>query len=388
MAKKWMSKIMAFGGVLLLLSKAKFLILPLLKILKIPTIFSAILMIWTYSMFYGWKFAVGFVYALVIHEMGHLYAARKLKIAHSNAIFIPFMGALIAIKEPIKNAKDEAFLAIMGPVFGLLSLLPFAALYWYSGDSFFLFMIYFAALVNLFNLLPFTPLDGGRIMAAFDRKFWIIGFIIACFAVYYMQSIMLIFIMILGLASIWSEIIREKSAPIILEKIEKVSNDYGLIQENVAGHWGNFVQTRSEFTALWEEAEAKYPLFSFKEQVKSNVKLQLNELRDLLDIAPNPPLYENVCVATEEHEGSTDATENEQSSVRSWVEEWQLWEQEWGSEVERVVKENKRFLTYYNVSEGVRWMYFLLYLLTAALLGSIAFFSYTTFLTLAEQIPF
>ncbi len=162
--------------VLLILSKFKF-VLVILKVLKLQTLISMAIYLWMYALIYGWKFAAAFVYLIFIHEMGHTYAARKLKLPVSPAIFIPFVGAAIAMKETPKNAKDEAYVAYMGPVFGLLAFLPAFPLYFYSHDPFWALVIFLGGLVNLFNLIPITPLDGGRIAAGISTKLWALGLI-------------------------------------------------------------------------------------------------------------------------------------------------------------------------------------------------------------------
>ena len=77
-------------------------------------VFSMFLSLGAYAVLYGWKFGVALIYLLFVHEMGHLWAAKRKGIPTSPAIFIPFMGALIGMKEMPKNAKDEAYIAYMG----------------------------------------------------------------------------------------------------------------------------------------------------------------------------------------------------------------------------------------------------------------------------------
>ena len=104
----------------ILLSKLKW-VFAIFKLAKFSTVFSMFLSLGAYAVIYGWQFGVALIYLLFIHEMGHLWAAKRKGIPTSPAIFIPFMGALIGMKEMPKNAKDEAYIAYMGPLFGLLS---------------------------------------------------------------------------------------------------------------------------------------------------------------------------------------------------------------------------------------------------------------------------
>ncbi len=97
---------------------------------------------------------------------------EKKGIPTSPAIFIPFMGALIGMKEMPKNAKDEAYIAYMGPLFGLLSFLPAIPLYIMTKEPFWALVILLGSMINFFNLIPVSPLDGGRIISVVSTKIW------------------------------------------------------------------------------------------------------------------------------------------------------------------------------------------------------------------------
>jgi Zn-dependent protease len=160
-----------------LLGKFK-LVLVVLKFLKLHTLISMIIYLGTYAIIFGWKFAIALVYLLFVHEMGHMYAAKRMKLPVSPAVFIPFMGAVIGLKEMPKNAKDEGFLAYMGPLFGLLAFFPAIPLYLYTHESIWALLIYLGGMINLFNLIPITPLDGGRIAAGISTKLWGVGLVL------------------------------------------------------------------------------------------------------------------------------------------------------------------------------------------------------------------
>lgn len=162
---------------ILLLGKLKFL-LVIFKILKLHTLVSMFISLGAYALIFGWKFAIALIYLLFIHEMGHAYAAKRIKLPVSPAAFIPFMGAVIGLKEMPKSAKDEGFLAYMGPLFGFLSFLPAIPLYLYTHESFWALLITLGAMINLFNLIPITPLDGGRIAAGISTKLWGLGIVL------------------------------------------------------------------------------------------------------------------------------------------------------------------------------------------------------------------
>ncbi|KYD27294.1 site-2 protease family protein [Parageobacillus toebii] len=171
--KAWL----AFLTVVLFLAGKLKWVLAIFKFLKFSSLISLFISIGAYALVYGWKFAVALVYLLYVHEMGHLFAAKRLGIPTSKAIFIPFVGALIALKEEPKSAKDEAYLAYAGPLWGTLGFLPALPLYWVTGNPFWGLVIALGALINLFNLMPLHPLDGGRIVGVISPKIWFIGLI-------------------------------------------------------------------------------------------------------------------------------------------------------------------------------------------------------------------
>jgi Zn-dependent protease len=160
----------AVGVVLLKLGAYLKFALPFAK-----TGISMVLMIWLYSRAWGWPFAVGFVILILVHETGHLLAAKAFGLPVSAPIFIPFMGAFIALKNAPKDAWMEACVGIGGPALGTLGALACAGLYPLTGNPLYLAIAYSAFFLNLFNLIPITPLDGGRIAAAISPWLWAVG---------------------------------------------------------------------------------------------------------------------------------------------------------------------------------------------------------------------
>ncbi|WP_186578808.1 site-2 protease family protein [Aquibacillus kalidii] len=164
--------------ILLVLSKLKWF-LALFKLGKLATLASMLVSLWGYALFYGWKFAIAIIYLLFIHELGHLVAAKVKKIPTSPAIFIPFMGAAIGIDpKKIPNARTEFFIAYGGPLAGLISIIPAVLLYFITGNPYWALIIHLGAFLNLFNLFPISPLDGGRIVSVLSTKIWLLGLII------------------------------------------------------------------------------------------------------------------------------------------------------------------------------------------------------------------
>lgn len=186
----WRKLLVPIGTVLLLLlkfaGKLKFLILPLVKFLPVllKTGGTMILTMGVYALSWGWPFAVGFVLLILIHECGHLLAARRLGLKVGVPVFIPFMGAFIALKEAPRNAWVEAQVGIGGPLLGSLGAAAADGLYWLTGNPLFRGLAFSGFFLNLFNLAPIGFLDGGRIVTALSPWLWLVGLpVIGYFAV-------------------------------------------------------------------------------------------------------------------------------------------------------------------------------------------------------------
>lgn len=139
-------------------------LLKALKLLKVfGTVFSMGLSMFVYSFLMGPWFAVGFVLVLFVHEMGHVTAMKMRGYETSAPVFIPLLGAAIFIPA-FHSRDDEAWIGFGGPLLGgLISAL--LLLYWqYHPSEMILRLAYTSAFLNLFNLLPIRPLDGGRVL--------------------------------------------------------------------------------------------------------------------------------------------------------------------------------------------------------------------------------
>lgn len=199
--KGWLS-LGAIG--LFFLGKMKWLF-ALLKIAKVGSLISIFISLGAYALVYGWKFAVALIYLIYIHEMGHLLAAKRKGIKTSNAIFIPFVGALISLKEEPKNANQEAYLAFGGPLLGTLAFLPAIPLFMMTENPFWLLVITLGAMINLFNLMPVHPLDGGRIVGVISTKIWVLGIIGMVVYMFFHPNPFLILFLLLGITKWWKE---------------------------------------------------------------------------------------------------------------------------------------------------------------------------------------
>jgi len=154
--------------------KGAVLLLPKMKVLT--TAGTAFVSVAAYSLFWGWTFALGFVVLLFVHEMGHVLQLRREGIKASAPMFIPFMGALITAKSLGENALAEARVGLAGPILGTLGAGVCLAIGEATNSDMFRALAYVGFFLNLFNLLPVVPLDGGRAMAAMAPWMWFLGF--------------------------------------------------------------------------------------------------------------------------------------------------------------------------------------------------------------------
>jgi Zn-dependent protease len=183
--------------VLLVLGKLKFLLFALLKFKLLLGAGSMLVSMWVWALIYGWPFGVGVVLLIFIHECGHALAARMRGIPTGIMVFIPLMGAFVTTKRYGKNIVEDAFIGIMGPVFGTLAGVGCLIVWALSPthSSFWLVLAQFNFLMNLFNLAPTPPLDGGWITPLFSPKLLAIGAVLLLFLVPYNPLILVLALM-------------------------------------------------------------------------------------------------------------------------------------------------------------------------------------------------
>ncbi|MGH2982376.1 MAG: site-2 protease family protein [Solirubrobacterales bacterium] len=179
--KDWLKKLwgplLAAGLLVLKLgAKLKALLFVLPKVKLFTTSATMLVSIGAYALIWGWTFAVGFVLLLLLHEVGHVIQLRREGIEASAPMFIPFLGAVIAAKSMGDDAAAEARVGLAGPVLGSLATLVPLAIWLLTGNEFWQALAFVGFFINLFNLLPVLPLDGGRAMAALSPWVWVVGF--------------------------------------------------------------------------------------------------------------------------------------------------------------------------------------------------------------------
>jgi len=137
-----------------------------------------------YSYMYSWKFSLILMVQLLIHEYGHIWAMKRVGIKTKGIYFIPFVGGAAVASEDFKTRNDEVFVAIMGPVFGFACALGMMIIFYVTENPMYAAGASWMAMINLFNLLPINPLDGGRIMKsiAFSIHSWV-GLIFMCLGI-------------------------------------------------------------------------------------------------------------------------------------------------------------------------------------------------------------
>jgi Zn-dependent protease len=195
---------------LFLFSKLKYVAVAL-NFVKFKTFITMLISIWAYALFWGWSFAAGFVALLFVHEMGHVLALRLLGIRASAPMFIPFMGAFIGMKQLPDNAFAESVAAYGGPLLGTLGAIGCAAVGLATGNPFWFALASAGFLLNLFNLLPISPLDGGRILGVISPKLWLVGLAGAVGLFWLTWSPLIALIIIMGSLQIWSTAKKDKA---------------------------------------------------------------------------------------------------------------------------------------------------------------------------------
>ncbi len=183
-----------------------------------------------YAFIFGWKYAVGFVLLLFVHEMGHYMAAKQRGLDVGAPTFIPFVGAWIQLKQLPHDAETEAFVGLGGPLLGTVGAL---CAYWLAksyDSSWMLAVAYSGFFLNLFNLIPMSPFDGGRITAVLSPRIWFVGVPVLIALFFYHPSPMLILIAVLAgpqLLKAWRYRSDSEEAKTYYAVSNKIKMEYG-----------------------------------------------------------------------------------------------------------------------------------------------------------------
>ncbi len=198
--KRLVAPLAALG---VLLVKFKGLLLLVFKVKFLGTALTMLVSVGAYALLFPVWFAVGFVVLIWVHEMGHVLQLRREGIRASAPMFIPFIGAFVAMKQMPKSALAEARVGLAGPVLGTLGSLGALGIYATNHNPLFLGLAYVGFFLNLFNLLPMLPLDGGRAVGALSPAFWLLGIVGMVALLFVMPNPIIIFIAVLGGMELW-----------------------------------------------------------------------------------------------------------------------------------------------------------------------------------------
>lgn len=191
-----------------------------------------------YAWLFGWKYAAGFIALLFVHEMGHYIAARQRGLKVGAPTFIPFVGAWVQLKDLPHDAETEAYVGLGGPLLGTVGALVVFVAARDSGLTWLLAVAYAGFFINLFNLIPLSPFDGGRITAVLSPRIWLFGvpILVALFA--WRPSPMLVLMALLAAPQVWKAITYKRNS-LQAQTYYAVSAahkwTYGLIYLSLAG---------------------------------------------------------------------------------------------------------------------------------------------------------
>ena len=177
-APNWTKRMGPFGAVIALLlkfktvvlialTKAKFLIFGLAKLKTLLSMFASMGFYWA---LYGWRFGVGFVLGIYVHEMGHVWALKRFGMRASAPMFIPGFGAFVSLYDSPPNVGVDARIGLAGPTWGAGAAIFFYLVGLVTGNGIWMALANATAYINLFNLTPVWQLDGGRGFRALNRQ--------------------------------------------------------------------------------------------------------------------------------------------------------------------------------------------------------------------------
>lgn len=156
-------------------------------------VLTMLLSVAAYTLIAPLEIALGVILLVLIHELGHVAAARRKGLPVSAPIFIPFIGAVVNMKRNPRDTATEAYIAMGGPLAGTVGATVTLGIGWWTESALFIVLAYVGFLINLLNLIPLFPLDGGKIAASLSRWMWPAGLLIGITAsFYYNEKILLV----------------------------------------------------------------------------------------------------------------------------------------------------------------------------------------------------
>jgi Zn-dependent protease len=215
------------------MSRIFLLLLAGLKFGKLfGTVGTMLLATGVYAIVFGWRYAVGIVAMLFVHEMGHYLAARQRGVDVGMPTFIPFVGAWIELKQRPHDAETEAYIGLAGPMLGTVGAIGAYFLARNYGTSWLLAVAYTGFFINLINLIPLPPLDGGRVTAVLSPRIWLLGVPIIGALMWFHFSMILLLVAILAAPHVLAALRFDKNHPANQQYYEvtpRVRWEYGLL---------------------------------------------------------------------------------------------------------------------------------------------------------------
>lgn len=153
---------------------------------------------------------IGFVLITVIHEVGHAVVIRAKGLRTGYMVFIPFIGGAVTLKDQPRSAYDDAQIGLAGPIAGTLASLLSLQIYKWSDNPLYLLIASVGFVLNLLNLLPLGPLDGGRISAAVTKWMWLFGGGAVVYKTFKQPNPLMILILVLAAFQVYASIVREQ----------------------------------------------------------------------------------------------------------------------------------------------------------------------------------
>ena len=196
------------------MSRIFLLILAGLKFSKLfGTLATMLIAIGVYAIAFGWRYAVGIVAMLFLHEMGHYIAARQRGLGVRLPMFIPFAFAWTTLEQSPHDAETEAYIGLAGPMLGTVAAIGAYFIAREYGSNWLLAVSYTGFFINLINMIPLPPLDGGRITAVLSPRIWLLGVPIIGALMWFHFSVILLLIAILAFPHVVAALKFDKDDP-------------------------------------------------------------------------------------------------------------------------------------------------------------------------------
>lgn len=174
---------------------------------------SAVLTFAVYSLLIKWEAAALLVVAVGFHEYSHLYAARKFGLPTKGFFLMPFIGGVALVAGRYRSLGQQAIVVLAGPIGGGLLAGVTAGVYFLTGWSFLAAAASWMAMLNLFNLLPFSFMDGGQLLGTITYSInrtlgffcYAISTVVAIAVLMWMAPVLGCLVTLFGGGSLWNE---------------------------------------------------------------------------------------------------------------------------------------------------------------------------------------